>query len=68
MMFGVTSAVIVKHTDMYFARNVYLSAVTHYVNMPIQNHGASYHGPFAIMIGINDESFETVSMRIYFIQ
>ena len=32
----------------------------HYVNKPVQNHGASYHGIFAIIFGINDESFETV--------
>ena len=31
----------------------------HYVNMPSQTHGASYHGIFAILTGINAESFET---------
>ena len=28
--------------------------------MPMQNHEASYHGIVSIIIGINDESFESV--------
>ena len=27
----------------------------HYVKMPMQNHDASYHGIFAIQIGINED-------------
>ena len=33
----------------------------HYVNMAMQNHGASYHGIFAIITGINDESLKQFS-------